>query len=143
MLGWHISVYQLERDSSTAVAHQLQKRALPDAHNLEWPQLSTGDRLAIWQSRSDGIRWIDDLLSAGRAFTVQRGGYPSSYVVAAADVLPILASPEGPPHARAIWSHDAADILTSEWAGKTVINSEAIADQDPDAWLLVAAWDES
>jgi hypothetical protein len=44
---------------------------------------------------------------------------------------------------NATWSHDAGDVLTSEWEGKTAIDRAAAAECSPDEWLLVEAWDES
>lgn len=144
MLGWHISVYTLvTQNTSVAPAPQDQ----PSTRGLSLEQIDSlrdgfarGDRLAVWQSGVDGLRWIDDIVEAGSAIAAKKNGYPSVFYAKAHDVLPRM---DAPPGARDVWVYGPDDILSDKWAGKTVINQEAVAACAPDEWLLIEAWDES
>jgi hypothetical protein len=116
VLGWNISVYRL-RDGSAA-----------------------GDRLAVWQSGSDGLRWLDQLVESGAAIATSTGGYPSVFFARARDVLARLGSP---PEARETWIAGPDDMRLEKWAGRTVTDPGVIAVCAPDEWLLIKAWDES
>ena len=75
------------------------------------------------------------------AISLGGNGYPLEYTAMTRYVrVPII---EGPPAAKAVWTYDAGDIITSEWAGKTVMDIPALEACDPDEWLLIQAWDES
>jgi hypothetical protein len=125
MLGWHISVYkQTEGGSSPATAES-----------------QMGIRLAVWQTGSGGLVWIDELVKAGKAIDLGGNGYPCYYTATAENLLPTII--EGPPMAKQVWSYGATDVITGKWAGRTVIDHEAVASCRPDEWLLIKAWDES
>lgn len=113
MLGWHISVYRK----------------------------SDGSRLAVWQAGSHGLEWIDALVKAGDAVNLGGDGYPFRYTATAAILRPLLT--DGPPNARNAWVSEPGDILTGNWAGKTVLDHVALAQCPPDEELLIEAWDES
>jgi len=49
----------------------------------------------------------------------------------------------GQPLAREVWISGETDILTSQWAGRTLIDRDEAAKCGDDEWLLVEAWDES
>jgi hypothetical protein len=100
-----------------------------------------GKRLAVWQTGLGGLDWIDELVKAGRAIDLGGNGYPCRYSATAENIIPRIV--DGPPGAKKIWTHDPHDILTEKWAGKTVIDQAALADCQPDEWLLIEAWDES
>jgi hypothetical protein len=113
MLGWHISVYRQD----------------------------DGTRLAVWQTGLDGLRWLDELVTAGQAIDLGGDGYPRRYTAAAEVLVPRII--DHPPEARTTWVSGAGDILTSKWEGKTVIDAVAAAQCPPGESLLVEAWDES
>ena len=125
MLVWHITVYrQAEDGASPATSRTL-----------------TGARLAVWQTGSDGVRWLDELVKAGKAIDLGGDGYPSQYTAPARELLPSISV--NPPHAREPWLSDPGDTLAETWEGKTVIDADEIAECLPDEWLVVEAWDES
>jgi hypothetical protein len=95
----------------------------------------------VCQAGVYGLRWIDELVENKKAIALPGNGYPFRFFAPARHVLgPIR---EGPPQANVVWRHDPGDILASEWLGRTTIDEEALAQCDPDEWLLVEAWDES
>lgn len=143
MLGWNISVYTVvpQKTSATTTQDQLSTRGLSPAQLDSLRDAFTeGARIAVWQSRIDGLRWIDDLVEAGAAIATKKNGYPSVFYAKALDVLPRL---ESPPGARDVWVYGPDDILSDKWAGRTVVDQEAAAACAPDEWLLIEAWDES
>jgi hypothetical protein len=125
MIGWNISVYRRDSDGSDTNPDQLRK----------------GERLAVWQTSADGLRWLDALVEAGNANVIAEGGYPSRYTATASHVLPNLLNE--PPQANALWVCGPEDVIGSMWAGKTVIDRAAIERCEPEEWLLIEAWDES
>ena len=125
MLGWNVSVFrQADGGSSPASA--------------ESPK---GARLAVWQTGVFGLRWVTELVAAGHAVDLGGNGYPNRYTARGRYLIPLIVS--GPPDANAAWIHDPEDIISPAWAGKTVIDEEAINACRPDEWLLIVAWDES
>jgi hypothetical protein len=125
MLGWHISVYRLSAESASAAAYDAPDR----------------QRLAVWQTGSNGLRWLVELVELGKAKDLGGGGYPQRYSVLARDLIPELA--DEPPEARSTWVCGPSDIIGDKWDGKTVIDRDALASCGLDEWLLVEAWDES
>ncbi|MDP8979380.1 MAG: hypothetical protein M3O35_02185 [Acidobacteriota bacterium] len=125
MLGWHISVYR-QKDGGSAPA----TAAAPE-----------GTRLAVWQTGPSGLGWLDELVKSGKAIDLGGNGYPRRYTAASEDLIPRII--EEPPDARTTWMHDAHDILTGKWEGKTVIDRAVSAQCRSGEWLLVEAWDES
>lgn len=103
-------------------------------------RFAKGDRIAVWQSGAAGSRWIDEIVESGAAIAVSTQGYPSVFYAKALDVLPRL---DSPPDANEIWVAGPDDILGEGWAGRTVIDTGAVAACAPDEWLLIEAWDES
>lgn len=96
--------------------------------------------LAVWQTGTGGLDWLDSLLQQGQAEILQDDGYPNRYRVVARAAVPIL---RDPPHAHDTWIAAPTDVITSAWLGKTTINNEAIAQCEQDEWLILEAWDES
>jgi hypothetical protein len=97
----------------------------------------TGWHISVCRQAGDrGLEWLREV-----AVELPGDGYPSAFTARAADLRPFLLA--GPPEARAAWSHGAGDTLTEKWAGKTVVDREALASRAPGEWLLVIAWDES
>ena len=125
MLGWHISIYR-QRDGG------------PSPATTESPD---GTRLAVWQTGSGGLDWLDELVTSGKAINLGGNGYPCRYSATAENLIPHII--DGPPYAHRVWVCGKDDILTKEWEGKTVIDREAIVACRPNEWLLVEAWDES
>lgn len=125
MLGWHISVYkQGESSASPATA-----------------QTSAGARLAVWQTGIGGLHWLDELVEAGKAIDLGGNGYPCRYTATAEHLIPRVI--DGPPQARNTWMREASDVVTDQWAGRTIVDHAAAAQCRPEEWLLVEAWDES
>jgi hypothetical protein len=77
----------------------------------------------------------------GLAVNLGGDGYPYRYSAQAAHLVPSVLS--GPPEAYPTWICDPYDVVTSEWAGKTVVDRQAAEDCRSEEWLLVVAWDES
>lgn len=125
MLGWLISVFrQTDSGSSPARADS-----------------GEGARLAVWQTGLGGLDWLDELVKRGHAIDLGGDGYPLRYTARAEHLIPRIAG--GPPEARQTWMSGPEDIITDQWAGKTVIDRTAADACGPDEWLLVVAWDES
>lgn len=125
MLGWHVSVYT-----------QKSGRAKPA--EFDSPE---GIRLAVWQTHVYGLRWLRDLVEAGRVVSLGGNGYPDKFTAKASELIPRFI--DGPPEANKTWIHDPFDVILDNWEGKTKIDREATAACDPDEWLLVVVWDES
>lgn len=125
MLGWHISVYRQQNDGTQPASYQ-------SAH---------GPRLAVWQTGLGGLDWLDALVKESRALQLACNGYPTEYTAMARDIVGHLRGE--PPLAKAVWTHDAGDIITNEWAGRTVKDDPTIHDCREDEWLIIQAWDES
>ena len=125
MLGWHISVFRQTGGGSSP--------ATRDA--------AQGTRLAVWQTGHGGLRWLDELVKADQAVAYGGNGYPNHYTAQAKYLIHRVVV--GPPEANAVWRCGPDDILTSRWAGRTVIDQTAADACAPDEWLLVEAWDES
>ena len=120
-------------------------RALPPEPThlaaLQTAANSRGSRIAVWQTGVAGLNWLDALVAREQAIEVRGRGYPNHYFAPARNLLTQIL--EGPPEAKAVWGHDAGDILGPNWAGQTSIDRAAAAECSPDEWLLVEAWDES
>lgn len=125
MLGWHVSVFK-QADGGFRHAQ------LGGAE---------GPRLAVWQTKVDGLHWLDELVKKGTVIDLGGNGYPSSYTGLAKDLIPWIIS--GPPDAREAWLAGPDDILLPNWEGRTAIDEAVVNSCRPDEWLLVVAWDES
>ena len=125
MLGWNISVYRQDRDgSSPATAESV-----------------AGARLAVWQTGSEGLDWITELVKTGKVKSLGGDGYPFWYTATAENIIPQII--DEPPMAKRVWVYGVNDIITEQWEGQTVIDSMRAAACRPDEWLLIEAWDES
>jgi hypothetical protein len=125
MLGWHVSVYR-QKDGGR----------LPATAKSE-----EGARLAVWQADVGGLKWIHELVKAGKAVDLLGNGYPNRYTAAAENLIPHLSAT--PPLARTVWQREEGDIVTDQWVGKTATDPIEITQCRPDEWLLIEAWDES
>jgi hypothetical protein len=85
--------------------------------------------------------WLDPLVAGGRALSTSNGGYPERYLIICADFRSCLE--QGMPAEKPVWTADPGDVLTDRWIGHTAVEADALAQCDPDEWLLVQAWDES
>jgi hypothetical protein len=124
-LGWHISVYRQQNEGTKPAA-------FGDAH---------GPRLAVWQANLGGLDWLDELVNEQRAINLGGNGYPYEYTAMAAYIIPRLIGE--PPEAKAVWTFDAGDIITSGWQGKTTRDPAVMDACRPDEWLIIQVWDES
>jgi hypothetical protein len=125
MLGWHISVYRQQNDNSSPALFGA-------AH---------GTRLAVWQTGLGGLDWIYELVEQQKAINLGGNGYPLEFTAMMAYLKERLL--DGPPGAKAVWTHDSTDILLPTWLGKTTMDLEALDACRPDEWMLIQAWDES
>lgn len=125
MLGYHVSVYR-----------QPDGGASPPSFGA-----AHGPQLAIWQTGSGGLAWIDELVKQKKAVFLGGGGYPLQYTAMAGDLRNQIT--EGPPCARDVWCYDPGDILSPGWQGKTTTDPVTLGACRPDEWLLIEAWDES
>lgn len=125
MLGWHITVFR-----------QAGIGSLPADAGSE-----TGARLAVWQTGTGGLRWLDELVELGEVVDLGGDAYPFSYTGKSEYILPRIKN--GPPAARETWIHDPDDIIGPGWAGRTVLDADAMGSCRPGEWLLVEAFDES
>jgi len=125
MLGWHISIYRQSDGGESPATFGSQQ----------------GARLAVWQTGLGGLDWLQELVKEGKAIDLGGNGYPSQYTAPARELLPHISV--HPPGAREHWLSEPGDVLTAKWAGKTVIDTTAVAQCRPDEWLIVEAWDES
>jgi hypothetical protein len=125
MTGWNISVFrQADGGASSATSKSTQ-----------------GTRIAVWQADDRGLDWLSELVKAGKAIDLGGNGYPLRYTATAEHIIPRIILK--PPEAREHWRHDAGDILTAKWVGKTEVNGAEAANCRPEEWLLIEAWDES
>ena len=140
MLGWNIAVYRLTEPPPSQTATEQLEEHLDQVSALPVSE-ERGNRMAVWQTGIDGLRWLDELVGAGKAVSRMGSGYPSFYFARARDLAPQIL--QGPPCANAMWMSDPNDVLTSKWEGKTKVNRRALKRCGGDEWLLVEAWDES
>lgn len=125
MLGWHISVYRKPFGRTTPAAFDTK----------------AGVRLAVWQGDVGALQWLDDLVRTGDALGLGGDGYPFRYTARAEHIVPVILG--GPPYAFQTWRRGAGDVIDPKWAGRTVVDRDAIAVCQPKEWLLIEAWDES
>lgn len=126
MMGWNIGVYR-QNDGGVAPAPE---------------KCGNGGRLAIWQAAPEGLRWIEDLVKAGKAILIAtNGGYPRVYTARAGDMIPTILG--GPPYENKVWLREDDDFVTDAWLGKTTIDQGVIDSCNPDEWLHIEVWDES
>ena len=125
MLGSNISVYKLQNG-----AERPQSMDPPAA-----------GRLAVWQTGTGGLNWINDLVKKGHAVHLGGWAYPSEWAATVEHVRPRILA--GPPDANTVWGYDEGDILTDKWCGKTTIDRDALLKCSPDEWVLIRSWDES
>jgi hypothetical protein len=93
--------------------------------------------LAQWEVGWDGLAWIEQLVEAGKATILSKGGYPNSYTARAGDVLPFIKSASvKPPVVFGIDDH-------LSWMGKMEINADRMAACPDDSLLLIIAYDLS
>jgi hypothetical protein len=129
MLGWCISVHKQKNGGSS-----------PETETK--PRMDHGPRVAVWQTGIGGLDWVRKLVKEGKATQIAWNcGYPDRYTAPPKYIIPNIIN--GPPRANDIWSCGPRDIVTSWWAGKTVIDRPLAEACRPDEWLLIEAWDES
>lgn len=103
--------------------------------------------LAKWETRVDGLDWIDRLVQEGRAVQVLNGGYPNRYKAKAADMLPLLTDGGIAPPKVGMWVFGVDEgeeyAHPPGWMGKIEFDHDAIAACSPDQVLTITAWDQS
>lgn len=96
--------------------------------------------IASWQSRVEGLGWLERLVAQGRAFKfAECAGYPFTYLACALDVVPVVGDP---PAANAVWVMGDGDVVDPGW-GRGSYDAEAAVACAPGEWLVIAVWDES
>ncbi|MFC7410392.1 hypothetical protein [Hydrogenophaga atypica] len=100
--------------------------------------------LAQWEIRADGIRWIEDLVQAGKATKLSGSGYPNRYTALAADVLPLISARYATPASLARLSL-ADDEYVPLWKQHKLIEwqVERIEACPPEKLLTIVVWDLS
>lgn len=102
---------------------------------------SLGALVAQWQGAPAAIDWLRDLAHTDDAVDLGGNGYPMRITAKAGAVLPVVEA--GPPFENKQWQADPADVLTDQWVGHTVFNTEVARACASDEWLIVEIWDES
>ncbi len=120
MLGWHVFVHRLEQ-----------------VHPANCSSV-----LASWKASVGGLDWLEELAKSGIARRLTRGGYPTTYTVAARDLLPLLGGGMPPKHSDFPVIGDDY-VMPSGWVGNIKMYSTRMAACQPDELLSVAAWDQS
>jgi len=124
VIGWEFFIYR----------HDLvpdPRQIAPDEHAL----------LARWVVGPNGVDWIENLVSDGKATDLSMTEYPCTYVAKASVVLAAIEA--GPPsrHSPLVIGDDY--LHTSGWSGDVVFHHERIEQCPPDLMLLIHAWDQS
>lgn len=109
MLGWWITIISLPPE---------------EADKLIGREATAPHMLANWEVGTSGLRWLNDLVDAGKAKKLKNEGYPSRYVAKAADVLPFIETPK-------------------EWMRQLVHRPENIEKCSAETVLTIDAWDLS
>ena len=98
------------------------------------------EALATWTSGGfDGLDWIDNLVSEGKAEDLGGNGYPDYYKVQVQFVLDALAADTPKNEGQIIM--DDENVMSSDWRSK--IDTSAIAKLKPNQQLIIEAWDLS
>lgn len=89
--------------------------------------------LANWFVGSDGVRWLDELVSRGGAKRVKDGGYPNLYTAPAGVIVPLFDADMPPYGGR-----------SGMFSPRQVNVKRAELDACPaDEMLTIAVWDQS
>ena len=127
MLGWHVRVYQQ-----------------PDGgHSPATFDSPCGERIAVWQTDVDGLDWLDELATQGKAIALGGNGYPNRYTAQAEILVPYFVSGDFP--ANETWIIPGGSYFPDPKAyeERTRVNQGSAQQCRPDEWLLVDVWDES
>ena len=145
MLGWLITVYRCGSRTLREARGDADAMRSVLVETTGAPTVSESTdadaRIATWQTGLGGTAWLTHLVTRGRALSTSRGGYPDTYLIHCRDFATRL--DEGLPEEHSAWIAGVDDILTDRWLGRTTIDTEMLAQCDPDEWLLVTVWDES
>ncbi|MEU9043617.1 MULTISPECIES: hypothetical protein [unclassified Kitasatospora] len=117
MLGWWIGITELGPQEYDHAAREERSAAL----------------LAKWEIGVAGLDWVQELVAAGKAEQLLRGGYPNRYSARAEHVLPLLTAGTVPGAGTGPFSR----VLTVE------THPERIAACPADRLLTIEAWDQS
>jgi hypothetical protein len=96
--------------------------------------------LASWRTSVFGLKWLDDLASAGKAFDLGGNGYPNIYSVAADVLLPILGKGLPENDSPVVIGEDY--MLPARWSSSIKWHGDAMGCARGEQ-LLVEAWDQS
>ncbi|HET9625093.1 MAG TPA: hypothetical protein VFP84_27185 [Kofleriaceae bacterium] len=134
-IGWKIYVHR-----------QQDNRSIPAEF-----EAAKGTRLAVWQTRVNGLDWIHELVKQKKAFHLGGDGYPYRFTAIAEHVIARIRDGQ-PPAANEVWQMDFGDTvvlppgktmadLPELW--KTQRDLPAMDACHPQEWLIIVAWDES
>jgi hypothetical protein len=99
-----------------------------------------GYKLSTWQTLTDGLGWLTQLVANEKAIDLGGDGYPYRYAARKQAIHQQILSP---PNRNKKWHSDPDDQLGSGWQEPTTIFPDVIEDCPPDEWLLIEVWDES
>lgn len=112
MLGWTVAILRLTPEEAAQVRTRDETQAV---------------MLAYWEAGVSGIRWLEQLVSEGKAAQVKSGGYPNRYVIQAGKLLPLLADSANLPEVR----------------GQVALYSDHLEACPETATLTIDVWDQS
>lgn len=101
----------------------------------------TGERedlVAKWHAGPVGLRWLKQLEQSGHAIALTGNGYPTTFVIAAGVLLPILT--KGLPEESGPVVIQEVDTLPEHWNNDIVWNRDNALACTADELLHVEAW---
>jgi len=132
VLGWCIIIYAQTPEEYAGSDTETRKAAV----------------LARWDVGMEGIRWIEDLVEAGKAARLSGGGFPNLYSARAGDVLPLIESGAVKPPASDVMVISMADdgegvdyAWPADWMDKIDLHADRAAVCSAGSTVTIAAWD--
>lgn len=116
MLGWEVFVYRNDTEADA---------------NL----------VARWKTSAFGLKWLDELVSQGKAHDHGGSGYPCIFTAQASVILPVLTS--GLPANGSPLTLGEDYVLPPGWNGEILLNGLNVRNCQPNEQLLIYAWDQS
>ena len=130
MLGWWITVMTLVHDSSVVASKEEYEKHI----------------LASWETGLGGVDWLIALANNGKAtWDKSKDGYPWRFTARASEILPVITS--GLPKHQGVWTFgmDPGEEYATppSWSGKVQLRPQNIERCQPEARLIIDAWDQS
>lgn len=102
---------------------------------------SESDILARWMTGINGLEWLSELVTQGRAQDLGGEGYPCSYSIAAGVLAEALSKGIPKNHGPEIIGDDY--VMPAGWAGSGRIDLPRLQALEPTQILSIEAWDQS